>query len=164
MKYNATFRPCDVDTMPLAKMPVRLSSGSRSVLSTFIPVSSLCSTSPCAACRISSSRAGLMRHLDAMRSGELGGCYGRDPAAGSLPVRLSLPVFAPERSPPIWMPICFHNRNRVARTVEEIRIAERDVCGAGGYLPADVLQHDVPLHDAERAPVNRNHRPPPDNG
>ena len=51
-----------------------------------------------------------------------------------------------------------HNRDRMARTVEEIRIAERDVCRARRHLPPYVLQNDIALHDAERAPVNRNHR------
>ena len=44
----------------LVNTPVRWSPGSRSIFSTRMPVSSLCSTSPCAACRISSSRAGLI--------------------------------------------------------------------------------------------------------
>jgi hypothetical protein len=39
-----------VDTIPLVKVPVRLSPGSRFILSTFIPVSSLWNTSSCAAC------------------------------------------------------------------------------------------------------------------
>src|SRR5205085_1594556 len=59
-KYSAIWRPSWVDTMPLVNVPVRSSDASRTIDSTRIPVSSLCSTSPCAACRISSSRAALM--------------------------------------------------------------------------------------------------------
>src|SRR4029077_9673255 len=38
---------------------------------------------------------------------------------------------------------------RVRRPIKEIRIAERDVLGAGIYLLADIFQHDIPLNDAE---------------
>jgi hypothetical protein len=70
VKYSAIFRlmsvfcqshcPSLVAKMPLVNTPVRLSDGSRTSRSTRMLVSSLCSTSPCAACRISSSRAGLL--------------------------------------------------------------------------------------------------------
>ena len=45
---------------------------------------------------------------------------------------------------------------RVRRTVEEIRIAEGDVAGAGGHLARNVGQHDVGLHDAELPCVHRH--------
>jgi hypothetical protein len=37
----------------------------------------------------------------------------------------------------------FDDRDGVARAVEEIGVAEGDVGGAGGDLPAHVLQHDL---------------------
>ena len=45
----------------------------------------------------------------------------------------------------------------VARAVEEIGIAEGDVLGAGGHLLADVGEHHVRLHHAERAAVHRHY-------
>ena len=45
--------------MPLVNTPVRSSDGSRTSRNTRMLVSSLCTTSPCAACRISCSNAGL---------------------------------------------------------------------------------------------------------
>src|SRR5215471_4076666 len=72
VKYKAIFRCPVVDTIPLVKVPVRLSPGSRFILSTFIPVSSLWNTSSCAACRINSSRrldqlGALLHHLPLSR-------------------------------------------------------------------------------------------------
>src|SRR5215510_11642322 len=49
----------------------------------------------------------------------------------------------------------------VRRTVEEIRIAERDVLSAGRYLRRYVREDDVGLHDAELAVVDRNDRTVP---
>ena len=46
------------ETIPLVNTPEGSSPGSRSRFFTRIPISSLCSTSPCASCRINSSRAG----------------------------------------------------------------------------------------------------------
>src|ERR1019366_5482966 len=51
----------------------------------------------------------------------------------------------------------FDNRDGVARAVEKVGVAEGDVGGAGGDLPANVLQHNLALHDAEPAAVNRDH-------
>src|SRR5690349_23602927 len=45
---------------------------------------------------------------------------------------------------------------RVARPVEEIRIAERDVARPGENLRIDVGQDDLGLHDAELAVVDRD--------
>ena len=47
-----------IDTMPLVKVPVRLSPGSRVRRRIRMLVSSLCITLPCAACRINSSSTG----------------------------------------------------------------------------------------------------------
>ena len=59
VKYSAIFQPCPVETMPLVNTPVRSSARFALQLNTRMLVSSLCTTSPCAACRINSSRAGL---------------------------------------------------------------------------------------------------------
>jgi len=50
----------------------------------------------------------------------------------------------------------FHKLHGVSNTVEEIRIAERNVLCAGGDLLANILQHDIAAHDAKYAFVNRN--------
>src|SRR5260370_27151256 len=42
----------------------------------------------------------------------------------------------------------------VGWTVEEIRVAEGDVLGSHRHLLADVGQHYIPLHDAERAVIH----------
>ena len=47
------------------------------------------------------------------------------------------------------------NRQRVARAVQEIGIAEGDVRGAGRCLLADVRQHDIARHDEEAARAHR---------
>src|SRR5947208_16439638 len=52
----------------------------------------------------------------------------------------------------------FDDPERVRRTVEKIRIAERDVTGAGRDLRGDVGDDDVRLHDAELAVVDRHDR------
>ena len=57
-----------VDTMPLVNIPVRLSPGSRVKRRIRMPVSSLCITLPCAACRINSSSAGLISSAAAAMS------------------------------------------------------------------------------------------------
>ena len=50
------------------------------------------------------------------------------------------------------------DRQSVGRAIEEIGIAKGDVLGAGVDLAADVFEHDVALHDAENAVVNRHDR------
>ena len=51
----------------------------------------------------------------------------------------------------------FDDGDGVAGAVEEIGVAESDVGGAGGHLAADVLEHDIRLHDAEEAAVDGDH-------
>src|SRR5690349_9099518 len=51
--------------------------------------------------------------------------------------------------------------NRMCGAVEEIRIAERDVLGAGRHLPPYVLEYDLRLHDPKMAVVHGNHRAVP---
>ena len=48
--------------------------------------------------------------------------------------------------------------HRVRGPVEEIRVAKRDVLGAGGHLRIHVSQHDVLLHDPKLTVVNRHDR------
>ena len=55
---------------------------------------------------------------------------------------------------------CFKDRDGVARTVEEIGVAEGDVLRAGGDLAANVLEHDFGLHDAEETAVYPTRRVP----
>ena len=50
------------------------------------------------------------------------------------------------------------DRDRVARTIEEVRIAERDVLGAGTDLRSDVGHYDVDRDHAEPAVVHRHDR------
>src|SRR4029078_3938948 len=47
---------------------------------------------------------------------------------------------------------------RVRGAVEEVRIAEGDVLRAGGYLRANVGEHDIRRHRAEPAVVERDDR------
>ena len=47
-----------------------------------------------------------------------------------------------------------HELHGVAGTVQEVRVAERDVPGAGRDQPADVRQHDVPRHREEPSTVH----------
>ena len=58
VKNSAMVHAPTIDTMPLVKVPVRLSPGSRVSRRIRMPVSSLCITLPCAACRINSSSTG----------------------------------------------------------------------------------------------------------
>ncbi len=51
--------------------------------------------------------------------------------------------------------------NCVRGPVEEVRIAERDVPGAGRDLLADVGQNDIRLHNAEGPLIHRDHRTMP---
>ena len=53
------------------------------------------------------------------------------------------------------------DRQRVARPVQEIRVAERDVLGPGIHLLPDVGQHDLARHDAEPPLVDRHDRAVP---
>ena len=55
----------------------------------------------------------------------------------------------------------FDNGERVPRSVEEVRIAERDVLRASVNLLADIIQHDVALNHAERAVVHWHDRTVP---
>ena len=57
VKNSAMVHAPTSDTMPLVKVPVRLSPGSRINRRIRMLVSSLCITRPCAACRINSSSA-----------------------------------------------------------------------------------------------------------
>ena len=47
---------------------------------------------------------------------------------------------------------------RVADAVEEVRIAEGDVLGPEAHQLRDVLQHDIPLDDAQPAAVDGRDR------
>jgi hypothetical protein len=49
----------------------------------------------------------------------------------------------------------------VAGTVEEIRIAESDVFGAGSHLAANILQDDILLYHAKSPVVHGDHRAVP---
>ena len=49
-----------------------------------------------------------------------------------------------------------HQRDGVPRTVEEVRVAERDVPDPRRDLLPDVLKHDVALHDPERPAGHRD--------
>ena len=51
--------------------------------------------------------------------------------------------------------------NRVADTVEKVRIAERNVLRAGRHLPANVFQYNPARYDAKDAVVNRHDRAMP---
>ena len=53
------------------------------------------------------------------------------------------------------------DREGVARAVQEVRIAEGQMRGAGGDLVADVGQHDLARHDEEAAAVHRRDRTMP---
>ena len=50
------------------------------------------------------------------------------------------------------------DRHRVARSVQEIGIAERDVSRARRHLPRDVVEHDLDVHDTETSVVNGHDR------
>ena len=49
---------------------------------------------------------------------------------------------------------CADDVEGVARTVEEIRVAEGDVLRAGGDLTANVLEHDLGLDNSELAVID----------
>jgi len=119
VKYNAIFQPAAVEKIRLVNTPVRSSDGSRSIWSTRMLVSSLCSTSPCAAWRISSSCAGLITSAVSSPSSH---CV----AAGSgIPSTLRLvaeragavgdhghrvkrgPTFITERGPTFWRTVFY---------------------------------------------------------
>src|SRR5262245_5401265 len=52
----------------------------------------------------------------------------------------------------------FDNSHGVRGTIEEIRIAKRDVLSARRHLGVDVGQHDIRLDDAELTVVDRHDR------
>src|SRR5258708_2193971 len=52
----------------------------------------------------------------------------------------------------------FNELKGVANAIEEVRIAERNVLRTHGHLLANVLHHDVAVHDAKDALVNRDDR------
>jgi hypothetical protein len=54
-----------------------------------------------------------------------------------------------------------HQCDGVADAVEEIGIAKRDMLRARRHLAANILQHDVALHDAELPLVDRHNRTMP---
>ena len=55
----------------------------------------------------------------------------------------------------------FHQRNGVSHSIEEIRIAKRDVLRARGHLLPDIRKHDLPVDDAENTVVYRHNRTMP---
>ena len=54
-----------------------------------------------------------------------------------------------------------HQRQRVTGSVQEVRVAERDVARAGAHLAADVLEHDGARDDAEPPAVDGHDRTVP---
>ena len=54
-----------------------------------------------------------------------------------------------------------HDRQRVASTVEEVRVTERDVSSAHVHQALDVAQHRVGLHDSYASVVDRRDRAVP---
>ena len=54
-----------------------------------------------------------------------------------------------------------HQRNGVSHSIEEIRIAKRDVLRAGGHLLPNVRKHHLPVDDAEHTVVYRHNRTMP---
>src|SRR5919108_270880 len=61
-------------------------------------------------------------------------------------------IVAPFRKPPVEG---FDDAHGVARSVEKVRIAKRDVARPGADLLCDVLQHHLRLDDAKGAVVHR---------
>jgi hypothetical protein len=50
----------------------------------------------------------------------------------------------------------FYQWNRVAHTIKEIRVAERDVLRTGGDLLANIREHNFAINDAKDAFVHRH--------
>ena len=55
----------------------------------------------------------------------------------------------------------FHKRNGVSNSIEEIRIAKRDVLRARSHLLANIRKHHLPADDAENTVVYRHNRTMP---
>src|SRR5437870_472961 len=53
---------------------------------------------------------------------------------------------------------CLDYAQGVGRTVEEIRIAERDVLSAGADLRIDISEHDLRSHDSKLPAIDGDHR------